>query len=166
MARGLTLSILLRRFGVLAAFMFWQGGFTFYASVVVPVGQEVLGSHFEQGLITRQVTDWLNLAGAAALLVLAWDLSVSRAELRSWRWATWALVLILLGVLFWLHQHLDNLMDLDAHALRNPRLFRTGHRWYLWLSTIQWGLCVVLALLTLTAWRREDRAVGYEGEKV
>ena len=35
--------ILLRRFLVLAALFFWQGGFTFYASVVVPVGQQVFG---------------------------------------------------------------------------------------------------------------------------
>ena len=63
---------LLRRFSVIAALMFWQGGFTFYAAVVVPIGQENLG-HEEQGFITREVTNYLNLAGAAALLLLAWD---------------------------------------------------------------------------------------------
>jgi hypothetical protein len=40
---------MVRRFLVLAAVMFWQGGFTFYEAVVVPVGSEILGSHQDQG---------------------------------------------------------------------------------------------------------------------
>ena len=61
---GPMIVILLRRLLVLAAFAFWQGGFTFYAAVVVPVGTEVLGSSMEQGSITRRVTVYLNMAGA------------------------------------------------------------------------------------------------------
>src|SRR5260370_16274673 len=64
---------LVRRVLVLAALMFWQGGFTFYAAVVVPVGQDVLGSHLAQGFITRQVTNYLNLAGGLALGILGWE---------------------------------------------------------------------------------------------
>src|SRR5437899_2231150 len=56
----------LRRFTVLIALMFWQGGFTFYAAVVVPIGQEELGSHESQGFITRGVTNYQNRAGAIA----------------------------------------------------------------------------------------------------
>ena len=74
--------ILLRRFLVLVALMFWLGGFTFYAAVVVPVGQEDLGSHLEQGFITRQVTKYLNLSGAIALLLLAWDVVASHDRSR------------------------------------------------------------------------------------
>ena len=51
----------LRRFLVLAALMFWQGGFTFYAAVVIKVGQDVLGSHRRQGFVTRRVAQYLNL---------------------------------------------------------------------------------------------------------
>src|SRR2546428_9021513 len=72
----------LRRFLVLAALMFWQGGFTFYAAVVVPVGQQVLGSDLEQGFITRQVTQWLNVAGAVALVPLAWDVLAAERRRR------------------------------------------------------------------------------------
>jgi hypothetical protein len=43
----------------LIALFFWQGGFTFYASVVVPIGQEVFGP-LRQGFLTRQVTVYLN----------------------------------------------------------------------------------------------------------
>ena len=75
--------ILFRRFLVLVALMFWLGGFTFYASVVVPVGQRELGSHLEQGFITRQVTNYLNLSGAVALVVLAWDVAASRESSRA-----------------------------------------------------------------------------------
>ena len=88
--------ILARRYLVLAALLFWQGGFTFYAVVVVPVGQEVLGSHKEQGFITREVTKYLNWAGAIALVPLAWDLAATRERTvltRRLRWLSSAVPL-------------------------------------------------------------------------
>src|SRR5437868_7896969 len=102
-----------RRFLVLVALIFWQGGFTFYSAVVVPVGQEVLGSHVAQGLVTRHVTNYLNLAGAFALLPLAWDTWASgiRGRWRRFRWSVWAGMAVTLVVLIWLHLGLDALMD-------------------------------------------------------
>ncbi len=149
-----------RRLLVLVALMFWQGGFTFYAAVVVPVGQEVLGSHFKQGRITRRVTVYLNLAGAAALLPLAWDVAAARqrcAWCRRLRWLCVAGMAAGLGLLFWLHPRLDELIDLDVGYVSDRGAFRAGHRWYLWISTVQWGLGLVYALLTLYAWRAADR---------
>jgi hypothetical protein len=61
--------MLVRRLLVLAALLFWHGGFTFHAAVVFPVGQEVLGSHRVQGFFTGRVTNDLNLAGTVVLLV-------------------------------------------------------------------------------------------------
>ena len=151
---------LVRRFLVLAALMFWQGGFTFYAAVVVPVGQEELGSHLQQGFITRQVTNYLNLSGAAALVLLAWDASVSkdRSRARHWaRWTAWTGMVVTLAALVWLHQQLEQLLNLELRELASPKAFRAGHRWYLWLSTIQWAFGLVYALLALQAWRAEDR---------
>src|SRR5262245_36094360 len=149
-----------RRLLVLIALMFWQGGFTFYAAVVVPVGQEVLGSHFKQGRITRRVTVYLNLAGAAALLPLAWDVVAAR-ERSSWRRRVRGVCVAGmaagLGLLAWLHPRLDELIDLDVGYVSDRRAFYTGHRWYLWISTVQWGLGLVYALLTLQAWRAGDR---------
>jgi hypothetical protein len=151
---------LLRRYLVLVALMFWQGGFTFYASVVVPVGQEVLGSHLEQGFITRRVTDYLNLAGVVALLPLAWDTAAARDRAR-WRtrlrWLTWLGMAALLAVLVWLHPRLEALLDVETHTIADGKLFRSSHRSYLWISTIQWACSLVYAGLALLAWRSEDR---------
>ena len=63
---------LVRRFLVIQALLLWQGGFLFYAAVVVPTGTEVLGS-FEQGRVTRHVTNSMNVIGAVTLIILAWD---------------------------------------------------------------------------------------------
>src|SRR5437764_15421395 len=102
----LSMATLFRRFLVLAALMFWQGGFTFYAAVVVPVGQHVLGSHAAQGFITREVTRYLNLAGAAALVFLVWDVAAARdprALRTGLRWLAVAGMLATLAALAWLH---------------------------------------------------------------
>jgi hypothetical protein len=151
---------LLRRFLVLIALMFWQGGFTFYAAVVVPIGQAVLQSHLEQGFITRQVTNYLNIAGAVALLCLAWDSMESKdpAAVRGRiRWVTWLVMVLSLAILVWLHGSLDELLDPETRSLLDRRPFRSLHRLYLWISTLQWGCAVVYSVLTLAAWRREDR---------
>jgi hypothetical protein len=150
---------LLRRFLVLAALMFWQGGFTFYAAVVVPVGQQVLPTPMDQARVTRQVTNYLNLAGGVSLLLLAWDAAVSGdpSRRRRWlRWLAWASMVLALGLLVWLHVYLDEWLDAAAAAARDPHTFRILHRCYLWISTMQWAGGVVYALLALRAWRVED----------
>lgn len=148
-----------RRFLVLAALMFWQGGFVFYASVVVPVGQDELASHTRQGFITRRVTDWLNVSGAVALLPLAWDVAAvpdPSARRRRGRWLTWLGMAALLVALAVLHRHLEGLLDTQAKTLRDAETFRPGHRLYLWLSTVQFACALAYTLLTLWAWRAED----------
>jgi hypothetical protein len=145
------------RFTVIAALMFWQGGFTFYASVVVPIGQATLG-HLQQGLITRQVTNYLNIAAVVALLPLAWDVASTRAQAsrRRLRWLTWLGMAVMLGLLVWLHGRLDDLLDVEAVRVLDRGLFRPQHRAYLWLSTMQWVLGILYLLLTLQSWREED----------
>jgi hypothetical protein len=141
---------LLWRSIVLAAFAFWQGGFTFYAAVVVPIGTEVLGSPMEQGAITRRVTVYLNVAGGVALVLFAVDNAVSRDPARwRWlvRWLAWLGMAVTLGVLVWLHPRMVELFE--AGLLQQ---FRGHHRWYLWISTVQWGFGVVYLVLTLWSW--------------
>jgi Na+-driven multidrug efflux pump len=154
------LGLYARRYLALAALFFWQGGFTFYAAVVVPVGQEVLHGHFEQGLVTRRVTVYLNLAGAIALLPLVWDTLGTRdpaAWRRRLRLLLWLALAAALVVLYRLHPVVDRYLELDSHNLTDRRAFRHYHRLYLWVSTVQWGFAVVYLLLSLLAWRAEDR---------
>jgi hypothetical protein len=152
--------LLLRRFLVLVALMFWQGGFLFYAAVVVPVGQAVLGSHLEQGMITRQVTTYLNLAGCISLFFLGWDIRAAADRSRRRRFGrlvSWTAMVACLVALIALHAHLDQLIDVEARELLEPRAFRFGHRAYLWVSTAQWLAGLVFAGLTLQAWRDADQ---------
>jgi hypothetical protein len=154
--------ILLRRFLVLIALFFWQGGFTFYASVVVPIGQLVF-DHLRQGFVTRQVTLYLNLAGAAALLLLAWDVLAARDRLRWRRWSRlllWAGMLLALMILHWLHGRLDELLVPKGRIILDEEAFRPQHRLYLWISSVQWAGGLLFLLLTLAAWRAEDRSAA------
>jgi Na+-driven multidrug efflux pump len=151
--------VLLRRFLAMAALFFWQGGFTFYAAVVVPVAQEVLG-HLRQGFVTRQVTVYLNLSGAIALVVLAWDLLVARDPSR-WRRigrrALWASMVLTLVGLYVLHPRLDALLQARGRIILDSEAFRPLHRLYLWVQTVQWSCAVAYLLLTLWTWRAEDQ---------
>jgi hypothetical protein len=154
---------LVRRFLVLVVVMVWQGGFTFYGAVVVHVGSDVLGSHFEQGLVTRSVTNYLDVAGAVALVVWAWDIASARdlaVRRRRLRWALWTLLVLTLGLLAWLHLPLDELIDLDAPRILNRPRFRELHVWYLNISTLQWAASLILTAVTLLAWRSEDRQMS------
>jgi hypothetical protein len=152
--------LLVRRYLAIAALLFWQGGFVFYASVVVPTGQTVLGSHVLQGHITREVAVWLNRSGAVALVLLAWDCFAARDWSR-WRRrsraALWLLMALTLAALFWMHPRLDRLVE-KGYKLEE---FRPLHRLYLWTHTVQWLAAVVYLGLTLAAWRAEDRGFPY-----
>jgi hypothetical protein len=138
--------------------MFWQGGFTFYAAVVVPLASVELG-HLQQGFITRHVAWYLNLAGAVALLILAWDAEATGlGRLRTGRWLTLAGMTAALALLVWLHPRLAGHLIDDTLKVVDRPAFRTMHRLYLWTCTVQWGFALAYAGLTLAAWRSADRA--------
>ena len=150
---------LVRRFVVLAAVMFWQGGFTFYGAVVVPVGSEILGSHLSQGWITRSVTNYLNLVGLVTLGIWAWDLAAVKDRAtwrRRFRWGVWGLLVLTLCLLAWLHLRLDDYLDPETLQLVDRTQFRSLHIQYLNVSTVQWVGGLVLLGTTLAAWRSED----------
>jgi hypothetical protein len=150
MARRVLLSISL---------MFWQGGFTFYAGVVVPIGTEILGSAVDQGFITQKVTVWLNVAGVAAVAFMVWEAAVAKDPCRWRRWVRVASLLVMAGglvILYAMHPLLDELLlGAESRVLNRPR-FRELHRVYLWTSTVQWGAAVVWIVTQPWAWRAED----------
>lgn len=149
---------LLRRFLVLQALIIWQGGFLFYAAVVVPIGTELLGGNFEQGKITRFVTADMNLIGAAALAVFAWEILASWRTAPTTRWLLWGPWLVMaLGLLalFLLHPPMAEMVDPGKSRLTGPHPgdFRLLHRTYLWISTIQWAAGLVFAFALVRSWR-------------
>jgi hypothetical protein len=145
---------------VLGAFMFWQGGFVFYASAVVPVAQEEIG-HRQQGFITRRVTVWINDSAILSLALLALDAAIF-PDPRSWRrrtaWLAWLAMVLCQVALFVLHPRLDELLDVESYAV--GRGFRTLHRLYLWIHTIQFFVAVAYLTLMLSAWLRSDQAAA------
>ena len=140
---------LVRRFLVIQALLLWQGGFLFYAAVVVPTGTELLGS-FEQGRVTRHVTNSMNLIGAVTLIILAWDQFATGDSNRSRRarWVLWAVMAIGLVALVILHPRIESYVNFGpgGHVSDYPA-FYVWHRVYLYVATTQWvaGLIYVVA---------------------
>ena len=132
----------LLNFFALATFAVWFGGFTFYVSIVVPIGTDILGSARAQGEITQQVTHWLNLFSAMALAAMMLDGFAWPKD--GWRWIRFASILAMalcLLVLIWLHPQLDDLIDGTRRKIRvtDREAFYATHRLYLWASTLQWA---------------------------
>ena len=153
---------LLRRFLVFAVLMFWQGGFVFYAGVVVPVAMSVLRPPSAQSFVTMAVTRYLNFAGIAALALLALDVFLTRdlSARRSIRWTLWGIMAAALAVLFWLHPRLAALMDPAEQIILDKEALYPIHRYYLLVSTGQWLCATIFIFLMLRSWQEEDRRTG------
>ena len=160
--------VVVRRFVVLAALMFWLGGFTFYASVVVPTGTQVLGnSPRRQGFITRKVTRQLNGYAAVALAILAVEVAASGDPSWPRWWSRLGLWLFMAGcqaALFRLHGQLDSLLVERGGIVLDVNAFRPLHRAYLWTHTLQWGAGLVFIVLVLLGWRAGDRSEAAPGK--
>ena len=143
---------IVRRFFVIQALMLWQGGFLFYAVVVVPTGTEVLGS-FAQGRVTRHVTESMNLIGVVTLAILAWDQLQGPRTCRKSRWFLWTFFALSLAVLFWLHHQVERHVDFaaDGRIVDYPA-FYFWHRVYLYVITAQWTIGLVYVAIMLRAW--------------
>lgn len=149
-----------RRFLVVQCLMLWQGGFLFYAAVVVPTGTEALGSSAAQGVVTARVTDAMNAIAVFALAVLALDLRLSsdvNARRITIRWWCWGVAFVAQCLLFYFHDLLDAFMDRARTRIVIGPPFRPVHRMYLWTITVQWFVCLVFVWFTIRSWRSEDR---------
>ena len=121
-----------RTFLLFQVWMAWQGGFFFYAAVVVPIGTDVLGYH----------------------VLLGWCLMAERGT-RFWRLRVGIGVVSagLLVALFVLHPILDSFLDPVSQLVDRPKVFYQWHNAYLWISTVQWVLAVVQAWLIVGVWQ-------------
>lgn len=133
------LAPVISRFSALCAFALWQGGFVFYAGVVVPIGSDEFGDT-AQGFVTRRVTFWLNVVGFAALTLLLVDYLARpfQGGKKQWFKALWALMLLCQSALMLLHPRMDLLLEPETVSVLNRRSFRLLHQIYLWTSTVMW----------------------------
>src|SRR5258708_7738265 len=145
----------LRRFFVIQALMFWQGGFLFYAAVVVPIGTDVHGS-FSQGMLTRHVTDRMNVIGVAAVAILAWD-QWANGDSRGYRWTRWGLWFVMAGglaALALIHPRIEPFID----STMEYGAFYCWHRVYLYVATTQWVAGLAYVVVMLRAWGAKPQA--------
>jgi hypothetical protein len=143
----------IRRYLVLLLFALWWGGFTFYSVVVVHTGHKILKSRVRQGFITQKVTLQLNALGVVTLGGLAWELALARRR-SGWKLATssWVIMAVSLGVLYWLHGRMDEMLDLQARTITNDAGFNSLHAVYLTISTVQWIMMMYFGGWLLWAW--------------
>jgi len=154
----------LLRFLSLCAFAFWQGGFVFYAGVVVPLAGELWG-HRTQGFLTRQVVPWIHLAALAALGLWLLDAALLKPRRKSRFLLTLAMSLGVL-LLIWLYPQMDAHLDPEINHVEEPRQFRLLHRIYLWTSTVTWMASLAwLWLLTAQDDPRKENEGDPENEK-
>lgn len=136
---------------MIAAFAIWFGGFTFYTSVVVPIGTDVLGSSRTQGFVTQQVTNVLNMVGGVTLLLgfldFFFEIKARTRKLNFVLITTLALLALLWIGLLVLHPKLDAMLEPEHEHVSDESHFYQLHRAYLWISTVQWLLCWVWLVL-------------------
>lgn len=156
-AKSLTDLIRLATFWAVAI---WQGGFVFYTGFVVKIGSWELKSSLTQGFITRLVTLKLETLGWIALVIWAislWGTRFSRMSLRMTAAVLWCAILALHVALHFQWHAIDRLIDVASRSVKDPDAFRLAHRIFLWESSLQWLLVVILTGLTLHAWQHEKR---------
>ncbi|MBA3938049.1 MAG: hypothetical protein H0X38_11350 [Planctomycetes bacterium] len=145
----------------MAVVIFWLGGFTFYAGVVIPTAHGVLGSHREVGFITQAVTFWINVSGGVAavlLLVNLWRMDRSMRWLCRSAWATWSVITVAQVALVVLHPALDGMLDAKDHEFLDRAGFHHLHRIYLIIATVQWCATLPHVGLLFVAWQSQDRS--------
>ncbi len=155
----------LRRYLSLCALLFWQGGFLFYAAVVIPAAGQVLGQRLLhlRAQITGQATQCLNGVGVAAVALLLWDLASSTDASRFrrlGRGASWAVMFLALAGLFALHYWLDVLDPPESRGPSDPVVFGVAHTLYVVVSVVQSAAALFHLGLAVNAWRAEDAKQG------
>jgi hypothetical protein len=155
----------LRRFLALCALFFWQGGFLFYSAVVIPIGLDVLRDEkFRQTWITERTTFVVQVTGVVALALLLWEWPGRRFR-RRLRAGTWGVLALTLAGLFAIHAWMHQLHPPGAVEVTDRPAFGVAHYAYIGVGCAQMLAGLLYLLLSLLAWREEDRATnGQEGD--
>jgi len=131
--------------------------------VVIPTADHVLGGHRDAGLITQQVTVWLNLSGLVPLIVLLGNLvadwKFATRRLRYGLTSTWVLMVVSHVGLFVAHSWVTQILDIPQHRILHFDIFELRHGVYEGIVTVQWVAALIHAWLALTTWRIRDRSV-------
>jgi hypothetical protein len=103
------------------------------------------------------VTQWLNIAGIAALGILLWNLLATpngpSRRLRFTLLSTWVFMAAIEVELFLLHPAMDRLMVTQpVRMILNEDHFELLHRTYLVSTTIQWFLGLLHVWCICTLW--------------
>ena len=147
------------RFATVIALAVWFGGFTFYSTAVIATSQEVLHSHLRTGLITQQVTNWLNWISLPALAICGANLVAQRKDPRRvWIWllgTAFVGMVVTQITLFPAHRILDS--RIVGNQIADDAAFFRLHRVYLVLATLQWCATAGYIWATLVLWAEPDR---------
>lgn len=127
----------LMRTAALAALTTWWGGLTFYAAVVVPLGSARFGAA-EQGMVTRDATQWLNAMAVAAALGMGYAAWTNPAGRRFGPLLTAVLLAATTGLLAALHLELSRQINPATDEPLEATRFYHWHRAYLLTTTVQW----------------------------
>ena len=144
------------RLFILLVWATWWGGIFFYASVVVPIGTETIGS-VEQGFITQRVSRIHNGLSVAFLACLG--IESLRLQSISVGVLTSTLAANVLFLTLW-HAHLTNNMNFADHSV--PSTFYQKHAVYLWLFAVEWiqGMVISAMLFQSDSQSASFRAIG------
>jgi hypothetical protein len=135
----------LRLFVLVSMLGFWLGGLTFYAAIVVPIANRILGSG-EQGLVTQEVTNWLNVIGVGVLVIVLANAWLARTPGLL---IAWLILAISQVALFVIHRQLDALLASTIAEIPGSHEFHQIHERYLIAVTVQWvaGMTLVWCVL-------------------
>jgi len=157
------------RFFLLLVFALFWGGLTFYTGIAVRVAHRVLEDPMDGGLITQQVTRWLQWLGVATVVLMllnAWDVRQRSTRFGNALAACTLALGIALAGLFHVHERLDATIDVRGHEIVDRDAFTANHRRYNQLTTVEWLASVLYLGTTVAAWRRCDArptsAVGHK----
>ena len=150
-----------RRYCYILLMAGWMGGFTFYALIVIPSAERVLGSIRDTGFITQQVTRWLNIIGASVLVITLWlwtaNWKKQPPRLRASVVGCWLIMALAQLGLFFTHPFMDALLEAQGHKLQHFERFENLHTLYLTFATTQWCAALLQIWLLLAIWRAQDQ---------